>query len=152
MKYIRSGILFRKIGISLGILFQKIGIRNGYVFEALMACPLPKSSQVHPRGFEEVFRLFFLWPFLALIGPPVKPTWEHPQAFSEDPKTLQYFRNQKLTFLVQILSDSTPPPPTLPPHGEALFQSRPAVVYILWKKELLLPFIACKSEASKIIK
>ena len=37
MKYIRSDILFRKIGV-----------RNGYVFEASMACPQPKSGQVHP--------------------------------------------------------------------------------------------------------
>ena len=51
LKYIRSDILFRKIGIRSGILFQTIGIRNkrnGYVFEASMACPRPKSGQVHP--------------------------------------------------------------------------------------------------------
>ena len=50
MKYIRSDILFRKIGIRSGILFQKIGTRNGYVFEVLMARPRPKSGQVHPLG------------------------------------------------------------------------------------------------------
>ena len=41
MKYIRSDILF-----------QKIGIRNGYVFEATVARPRPKSGQVHPRDNE----------------------------------------------------------------------------------------------------
>ena len=50
MKYIRSDILFRKIGIRSGIFFQKIGIRNGYVFEASMARPRPKSGQVYPHG------------------------------------------------------------------------------------------------------
>ena len=50
MKYIRSDILFRKIGIRSGILFQEIGIRNGHVFEASMVRPRPKSGQVHPRG------------------------------------------------------------------------------------------------------
>ena len=50
MKYMRSDILFRKIGIRSGILFQKISIRNGYIFEASMARPRPKSGQVHPRG------------------------------------------------------------------------------------------------------
>ena len=50
MKYIRSGILLRKIGIRSGILFQNIGIRNRYVFEASMARPRPKSGQVHPPG------------------------------------------------------------------------------------------------------
>ena len=50
MKYIRSDIPFRKIGIRSGIPFQKIGIRNGYVFEVSMARPRPKSSQVHSPG------------------------------------------------------------------------------------------------------
>ena len=49
MKYIRSDILFRKVGIRSGILFQLIGIRNGYVFAASMARPRPKSGQVHPQ-------------------------------------------------------------------------------------------------------
>ena len=50
MKYIRSDIHFRKIGIRSGILFQKSGIRNGYVVEASMARPRPKFGQVHPPG------------------------------------------------------------------------------------------------------
>ena len=48
MKYIRSDIHFRKIGIRSGILFQKSGIRNGYVVEASMARPRQKFGQVHP--------------------------------------------------------------------------------------------------------
>ena len=75
MKYITSDILFRKTGIRSGILFQKLGIRNGYVFEASMACPQPKSGQVHPQALcsyknnsnqvlarllQEIWYLFFL--------------------------------------------------------------------------------------------
>ena len=64
MKYVRSDILFRKIGIRSGVLFQKIGIRNGYVFEASMARPQPKSGQVHPRALKPWQLAFSLLPLV----------------------------------------------------------------------------------------
>ena len=53
MKYIRSDIFFRKIGIRSGILFQKIGIRNGMFLKPRWHVPDQNLVKCTPRALKK---------------------------------------------------------------------------------------------------